>query len=167
MRVKTGHKDQGGQEARQEGNGGRSGEETMGAGPLLAPRHDPCGFLFRGQGWDRRALGHVVVFQSPCVAPERARIQRLYSHRRGLLQPDMMCLTNAGKKTEISHCTWPISALYCPLGTLNLFALSLLSDFKLLHYEFFLLSGGCYEKVGEGRDLTSLPCPLCADTKHR
>lgn len=49
-----------------------------------APGHDPCGFLFRGQGWDRRALGHVVLFQSPCVAPERARMQRLYSRHQGV-----------------------------------------------------------------------------------
>lgn len=139
MRVKTGCKDQGGQEARQEGNGGRRGEEMMGAGP--APSHDPCGFLFRDQDWDQRALQHVVLFQSPCVAPQRARMQRLYSRRRGLLHPDMMCLTNAGKKDKISHCTWPISALYCPLGALNLFALSLLSDFKPPHYNSFSYLG--------------------------
>lgn len=46
-----------------------------------------------------------------------------------------------GKRTEISHCTWPNSALYCPLGVLNLFTLSLLSDFKPPHYDSFSYLG--------------------------
>lgn len=98
MRVKTVCKDQRGQEAGQVANEERSkgGGEEMTQGAGLCSGHQPLRFPLRGQ----KSLGHVMLFQSPTVAPERTRFERLYSPRRGLLHPDMMCLTKAGEEDK-------------------------------------------------------------------
>lgn len=64
--------------------------------PGCSPIMNPSALPLRGQIWDRKALGHVVVFGSPWQTPEGTRREAALT-LRGLLHPDMMCLTKAGK----------------------------------------------------------------------